>query len=103
VVNLLIGCNIIAVIFAAIASWLSIKLIRTTSRGISKHGWWTILPFVAIYALANRIIILVDSLGYITGFLHEIIPGIIVVFYIGFAIFLYGMNKVTDEIISNCK
>ena len=100
---ILLSCDAIAVIFAAIASWYSVSLMKTITREKPEIGWWILLPLVVLYAFVDRILVLLAATGVIGSEWNSIAPSIIVAFYIGFAIFIYSLNKVTNEIIDNCE
>ena len=97
--NLIIICDLVVVVLAIMCGWLSIRLMITTSRGQIKIGWWTLLPFVILFAITNRLLVLSCYIGWLPDWLSDYVPSLMVIFWIGFTVFLWGINKVTEEIV----
>jgi uncharacterized membrane protein len=96
-IRLVIASDLIIIATAVIATWLSVRLICIVNRGMARTGWWTILPFVLAYAVINRILTLMVLLGWIQDPL-DVLPASMVVFWVGFAVFMYGIVDAAYEI-----
>jgi hypothetical protein len=101
--NLLVILNIIIVISAVLTCFYATKLI-TCLNAWFKTGWWTLLPIAFYYALANRILVLVISLGGLeSSSWSEIIAASTIVFWLLILTFMYGLNREAEKILCTKK
>lgn len=99
--GLVVFVNVMTVLFAVVSTYLALKLVWVINRGHIAWGWWVILPIVLFYALVNRMLTLCVSIG-IMNDPGGYIPAVMIFFWIGLALFLYGFYRVTVELIERC-
>jgi hypothetical protein len=93
--------NAITVVLVVISAILTFKLVLAINQGKIAWGWWLALPIIILYALTNRVLTLFVSTGHIYD-PSGIIPAIMVFFWLGLIVFLYGIYKVTVDLIRRC-
>ena len=91
--------NFAIIIVVIVGTYFSIKLLQKVSRGgLISMGWWAVLPVVLIYSCILRVVQFLIRLGVIDD-PYEIAPALFLIFYIGLVIFIYGLYKVTCDLI----
>lgn len=99
---LLIVIDIVIVVVAIGACFASAKLMAVI-HACKRTGWWSILTGVLAYAAIIRLIILLNDAAILPSSIRDAItvwsPAAMLVFWVGIFAFIYGMYKVTSELI----
>jgi hypothetical protein len=97
--SILIALDVFNILLVIALYILSFKVVRAFDTCGGNIPWWFgILPFVFIYGVICRILLLFSTMGMIPEYYTNIIVSAYVVFYLGLVVFMYGLYIICRHI-----